>query len=96
MVIGFAAASKLGLRLYRMSADVLPANAGELETLARLVEREIALWPFALYLDSSDGERAATSETQAPPLNRFLDRTGGGRKFDRATLAGSDALLQSR
>jgi hypothetical protein len=76
-MIGFAAASKLGLRLYRMAADVLPANAGELETLARLVEREIALWPFALYLDSSDGERAASSETQAPPLNRFLDRTGG-------------------
>jgi hypothetical protein len=76
-MIAFSAASKLGLRLYRMPADILPSVAGELETLARLVEREIALWPFALYLDAHEGERSGSTDANAPPLNRFLDRTGG-------------------
>jgi len=76
-MIALRTASALGLRLYRLPVELMPAHAAELETLARLVEREIALWPFALYLDAHEVEKSAPTEAQAPPLNRFLARTGG-------------------
>jgi ATPase family associated with various cellular activities (AAA)/Winged helix domain, variant len=76
-MIALRVASGLGLRLYRLPVELMPAHAGELETLARLVEREIALWPFALYLDAHEVEMSAPTEGHAPPLNRFLARTGG-------------------
>jgi hypothetical protein len=75
-MIALRAASELGLRLYRLPAESLPVHAGELETLARLVEREIALLPFAIYLDVRELEKSP-GEGQPPPLNRFLSRTGG-------------------
>ena len=46
-------------------------------TLARLAERETALWPLAIYLESHEPDREKTSETQAPPINRFLARNNG-------------------
>jgi ATPase family associated with various cellular activities (AAA) len=71
-------AAALGLRLYRLPAELLPVQAGELETLARLVQREAALWPLALYLDARGMERSAPpAEGQAPPLARFLARSNG-------------------
>src|SRR5262249_10275609 len=76
-MIAMRAASALGLRLYRLPVELMPAHAAELETLARLVEREIAFWPFALYLDAREVEKTAPAESQTPPLNRFLARTGG-------------------
>src|SRR5262249_12819556 len=76
-MIALRAASTLGLRLYRLPVELMPAHAGELETLARLVERDIAIWPFALYLDAHEVEKSAPTEAQAPPLNRFLARAGG-------------------
>jgi hypothetical protein len=74
-VAGHVAAS-LGLRLYRLPAELIPAQAGELDTLARLMQREAALWPLALYLDAHDVERP-TSEGQEPALARFLARSSG-------------------
>ena len=47
-------ADELQMRLYRLPAEALPSNAAELETLARLWQREILLKPVALYLDASD------------------------------------------
>ena len=41
-------------QLYRLSAEMLPSNAAELETLARLWQREKLLKPVALFLDASD------------------------------------------
>jgi hypothetical protein len=76
-MIALRAASALGLRLYRLPVELMPAHAAELETLARLVERETALWPFALYLDAHEVEKSAPAEAQAPPLNRFLARSNG-------------------
>ena len=47
-------ANALQLQLYRLSAEMLPSNAAELETLARLWQRETLLKPVALYIDASD------------------------------------------
>jgi hypothetical protein len=71
-------ATSFGLHLYRMSAQLLPANAAELETLARLWQRESILLPVALYLDAHGFDPVNPKEGQAPPpVNRFLSRTGG-------------------
>jgi ATP-dependent 26S proteasome regulatory subunit len=71
-------ATSLALHLYRMPAQLLPSNAAELETLARLWQRESILLPVALYLDAHGVDPSSTKEGQAPPpVNRFLARTGG-------------------
>ncbi len=65
------AAHMLGLTVYRLSADVLPTAWGELETLARLYQRESVLLPIALYLDAQD------SDKELPAVTRFLARMSG-------------------
>ncbi len=76
-LIAWHVATALGLRLYRLPAELLPAQAAELETLARLLEREMALWSFALYLDAHDVDKDAPGEEHALPLGRFLARSQG-------------------
>ncbi|MGD8405175.1 MAG: ATP-binding protein [Anaerolineales bacterium] len=78
LVAGHAAGS-LGLTLFRLPAESLPAQAGELETLARLWERESSLLPIALYLDAQEVEERAETEKgrEVPPLQRFLTRSQG-------------------
>ena len=68
-------AAGLGRQLLRLPVALLPDQVGELETLARLWQRESALMPVALYLDAH--EVAAGEERQAPPLARFLARSNG-------------------
>ncbi|MBO0859242.1 MAG: ATP-binding protein [Chloracidobacterium sp.] len=73
-------AATLGLRLYRLPSEMMPSHAAELETLARLAERETALWLLAIYLDSLDhrsSENSGTSEISAASINRFLSRGNG-------------------
>ncbi|HEY7182470.1 MAG TPA: AAA family ATPase [Blastocatellia bacterium] len=73
-------ASALGLRLYRLPSEVMPSHAAELESLARLAERETALWPLAIYLDSLDqraSENSGAGETSAASITRFLSRGNG-------------------
>jgi len=65
------AARMLGLTVYRLSADVLPAAWTELETLARLYQRESVLLPIALYLDAHDNDKELLA------INRFLTRMSG-------------------
>jgi len=76
-LIAASVAARLGLRLYRLPVELLPTLAAELETLARLVEREMALWPFALYLDAHELDGTATGEATMPPFQRFLARSNG-------------------
>lgn len=75
------AAEALGLILYRMPIELLPQQAGELETLARLCQRESNLLPFALFLDAHehDGERKAEGggSDAVQPLQRFIARSQG-------------------
>lgn len=74
-LVARAAAHRLGLTLYRLSADMLPAQPADLETLSRLWQRETLLLPVALYLDARDVDRNA--EAHATPVKRFLARGGG-------------------
>ncbi|AFY34117.1 ATP-binding protein [Calothrix sp. PCC 7507] len=66
------AAINLSLFLYSLSVELLPSQATELETFARLWERESLLLPIALYVDAQE-----IAETQVPPLHRFLSRSHG-------------------
>jgi hypothetical protein len=81
-LVAWHAAAALGLNLYRMPVRLLPAQAVELETLARLWQRQSLLLPVSLYIDAYDSLPAQTSEAQTeanapPPLNRFLTRSDG-------------------
>jgi hypothetical protein len=60
------ATSALGLRLLRLPAALMPTHAPELETLARLIEREMVLWPFAIYVDQQDLDRSALKDSSKP------------------------------
>jgi hypothetical protein len=74
------AAAALGLHLYRLPAELLPAQAAELETLTLLWQRETMLLPVALYLDAHalDGPaQGGEGGAQAQALQRFLTRVSG-------------------
>jgi winged helix domain-containing protein/ATPase family protein associated with various cellular activities (AAA) len=71
------AAAALGLDLARLPVGLLPEHVGELETLARLWQRETALLPIALYLDAHELDGGAQAERGAPPVARFLARSDG-------------------
>jgi len=72
---GQAVAHALDVSLYRLAAEMLPAHPADLETFARLWQRETALLPLGLWIDAHDLDRQ--SEAHATPLKRFLGRTGG-------------------
>jgi len=73
-LIAQAAAHEVGLTLYRLPADLLPQQAADLETIARLWQRETMLLPVALYVDARDIDR---NDAHAVPLKRFLARASG-------------------
>ena len=73
-LVALEAATMLGLNLARLPVDLLPGQGADLETLARLWERDSLLMPLALYLDASD--LAAYGE-QATAMRRFLARSNG-------------------
>jgi ATPase family associated with various cellular activities (AAA) len=62
------AAARLGLNLYLLGADDLPADPAECATLAALWEREAALTRSALLIRAADG---------AAGIDRFAERVGG-------------------
>ena len=63
-------ASRLGLRLYAIAGDDLPASAQELEALSSLWQREAALLDAALLIECSDA-------TPSPSVKRFVGQVGG-------------------
>jgi winged helix domain-containing protein/ATPase family protein associated with various cellular activities (AAA) len=71
-LVAWQAAASLGLRLFRLPVDLMPTQLADLETLSRLIQRESALAPFALYLDAQESEKGAPAEAPAAPLGRFL------------------------
>jgi ATPase family associated with various cellular activities (AAA) len=66
----------LGRRAYRLDWRLLPAAPGELDSLARLWQRESLLLPVALYVDADAGEAA-----QANALEMLLLRLPGAPVF---------------
>lgn len=76
-LVAGAVASALGVHFYQLPADVLPAHAGELETLARLWQRDSLLLPLALYIDAHDADKSTNTDGILGRLTRFVLRTGG-------------------
>lgn len=70
-------ANDLGLDLYRLSPELLPAQWIEFETFARLWRRESYLMPLALYVDLSETPEAGSHEAQRAAIYRFLGRAQG-------------------
>ncbi len=74
-LIAWHVVKTLGLHLYRLPAEWLPANAAELDSLARFINRESALLPVAFYVDSGEIEKPAgesRENNRASILQRFL------------------------
>ena len=74
-LIAGRAAVTLGRHVYRLTAESLPAQINELESLARLWERESLLLPLALYLDAQ--EMTGGSAEQIAIVQRFVSRIDG-------------------
>ena len=64
-----------GRRLLRVGADALPANVAEIETLARLWQREMVLLPLALYIDADN--LSDSSPEALAVIRKFLSRPMG-------------------
>lgn len=75
--VALHAAANLNLQLYRLPAELLPNQAIELETLARLWQRESILLPVTLFLDAHELDGPAAADAQMPPLDRFVGRSNG-------------------
>src|SRR5262249_61302531 len=58
--------------LFRVAAESLPQQLGEIEALARLWQRETFLLPVSLYIDAEGLEGAGTELHSA--FQRFLSR----------------------
>lgn len=68
-------AAEFGRQLYQLSAESLPTLQVDLESLARLWQRESILLPLALYLDAQEIDNAP-SEHNAP-VQRFVSQSDG-------------------
>jgi hypothetical protein len=73
--IAVQSAVRVGRYTYRLAAESLPAQANDLETLARLWQRESTLLPLALFLDAQEVDSA--SAEQSTSMERFLSRAEG-------------------
>jgi hypothetical protein len=73
------AAGRLGRKLYRLPASLLPPQSADLEIVARLWSRENLLLPVVLYLDadSTDAAEPETGNAPARAARRFLAISSG-------------------
>jgi hypothetical protein len=96
LAVAGAAASHLGLTLYRLSPDAVPTQAADQEQFVRLWQRESGLLPICLFIDAGDLDRA--SSPQATAVARMCSR-GLGVTFVAVTepwqeLAGISVALE--
>lgn len=94
--VAHAAAAELGLHIYRLPAEVLPNEPGQLEQIARLWHRESVLLPLALYVDVQEADESAATA----PWQRFLAGSEGvfflGTREMRAGLGAAAAVEVAR
>jgi DNA polymerase III delta prime subunit len=76
-LVAWRAATDYGLQLYRLPAEMLPAQPGDLEIFARLWERECKLQDLALLLEVCDLEPSSEKASLSTAFVRFLSRTKG-------------------
>jgi ATPase family associated with various cellular activities (AAA) len=62
-------------QLYRLPADLLPAHLDDVETLARLWQRESILLSLALYLDAQELDGATAVDPASNAVRRFVGRS---------------------
>ncbi|MFZ1218006.1 MAG: AAA family ATPase [Chthoniobacterales bacterium] len=74
-LVAHRAAAQLNRILCRLPVEALPSAIADIETFARLWQRESRLLPLVLYLDVEDGDTATGERSGAVP--RFLARTHG-------------------
>jgi ATPase family associated with various cellular activities (AAA) len=74
LAVASQACATLRRQLFRVNAESIPHTLAEMETFARLWQRETFLLPVSLYIDASNLD--ASSETQTN-LIRFLSRGVG-------------------
>ncbi|CAM2169953.1 Tetratricopeptide (TPR) repeat protein [Paraburkholderia sacchari] len=89
-------ARRLGVHLYRLPAEAIPADARELETLQRLWQRESLMLPLALYVDAVDAPRTEAGPRTPAELGRLLSAIGGVSFVDAAEpvpLAARDSFV---
>jgi len=67
------AAGRLGCQVYRLAVGLLPPQATDLETAARLWSRESLLLPLVLYLDAHSEDGGAPDRA----VGRFLANSSG-------------------
>jgi hypothetical protein len=60
-----------GLSVYRLPANMIPSAAPDLESFARLWQRQSVLLPVALYIDAREGDAPAAA------IDRLLSRLNG-------------------
>ena len=72
-LVAQAAVESLGRVVFRLPAENLPSEPGQLEQIGRLWARESVLQPVALYLDAQEADEGPA----APTWQRFLAHTGG-------------------
>ena len=75
-------ANSIGVQLYRLPAMLLPTQAADIETLARLWQRESLLLPLALYLDTLGTSAELASSGPSSPVTRLLERMEGAVFLD--------------
>src|SRR5262249_2909167 len=75
LAIAWQVCTSLHRRLYRLGVEALPVQRTEIETLARLWQREGVLLPVALYLDAENLDGISQDQTAA--FHWFLSREVG-------------------
>ncbi len=81
-LIASEVAGSIGLQIYRLPAMLLPTQAADIETLARLWQRESLLLPLALYVDTLAPGAEPTAPGQSSPITRLLERLEGAVFLD--------------
>jgi hypothetical protein len=76
-LVAAAVANTIGLQLYRLPVALLPNQPAEIETLARLWQRESLLLPVGLYVNARGTGMEPAESGPASLVTRLLERTDG-------------------
>ena len=85
-------ATSIGVQLYRLPAVLLPTQAADIETLARLWQRESLLLPLALYLDTLGYSADPSSLRDHPLQSRACWSVWRGRSSSMLANRGQDSI----
>jgi hypothetical protein len=76
-LVAAAVANSIGLQLYRLPASLLPTQPADIETFARLWQRESMLLPIGLYLHAAESRGETAAPGSAPMTSHLLERIEG-------------------